>query len=70
MSTEIILEKINQIPKDYQQEVIDFIDFLLEKKIPSKPSIKKERKLGLLKGKMKMSNSFDEPLADFKEYMD
>ena len=30
---------------------------------------KKERKLGFAKGKIFMSDDFDEPLEDFKEYM-
>jgi len=29
----------------------------------------KERKAGRLKGKIKMSDDFDEPLEDFKEYI-
>jgi hypothetical protein len=65
-----ILEKIKLIPKNYQEEVIDFIDFILEKKANKNNSILTERPLGLLKGKMKMSDSFDEPLDDFKNYME
>lgn len=69
MSTSEIFEKIRLIPENYQQEVVDFIDFILEKKV-KKPSISlNQRPLGLLKGKMKMSDSFDEPLEDFKSYM-
>lgn len=64
-----ILEKIKLIPINYQEEVVDFIDFLIEKKAKKSNSIYKERPLGLLEGKMKMSNSFDEPLEDFKNYM-
>ena len=64
-----ILEKIKMIPAAYQQEVEDFIDFILEKKGNLKPRQNKGRKLGLLKGKMKMSPDFDEPLDDFKDYM-
>ena len=64
-----ILEKIKMIPAAYQQEVEDFIDFILEKKGNLKSPQNKGRKLGLLKGKMKMSPDFDEPLDDFKDYM-
>lgn len=68
MSQVQLLEKIKKIPVAYQQEVEDFVDFILEKKVnPSKSSEK--RTLGLLKGKMKMSADFDAPLDDFKEYM-
>ncbi|WP_304063941.1 type II toxin-antitoxin system VapB family antitoxin [Pedobacter glucosidilyticus] len=66
MSTTEILEKIRLIPENYQQEVVDFI---LEKKVKKTVISSKQRPLGLLKGKMKMSDSFDDPLEDFKNYM-
>lgn len=69
MDTTQILEKIKLIPKGYQQEVVDFIDFILEKKVKRTDSPLVKRQLGLLKGKMKMSTSFDEPLEDFNSYM-
>lgn len=64
-----ILEKIKMIPVAYQQEVEDFIDFILQKKVPQKNEQKSTRKLGLLKGKMKMHDDFNAPLDDFKDYM-
>jgi hypothetical protein len=64
-----ILEKIKMIPVAYQQEVEDFIDFILQKKVDKKDKEKSKRKLGLLKGKMKMSDDFNAPLDDFKDYM-
>ncbi len=66
MKNEAILEKINTLPIELQKEVEDFKDFL-----KSKVDLKKadKRKLGLLKGKIKMSDDFDEPLDEFKEYM-
>jgi hypothetical protein len=63
-----ILEKIKLVPKNYQQEVVDFIDFILEKKAKKDTTVLKKRPLGLLKGKMKMTSTFDEPLDDFKSY--
>lgn len=62
-----LIEKVKKIPPAYQQEVEDFIDFILEKKVPR--SNKPKRILGLLKGKLKMDSDFDAPLDDFKEYM-
>ena len=62
-----ILEKIKMIPVAYQQEVEDFIDFILQKKVNKKDEGTSPRKLGLLKGKM--SDNFNAPLDDFKEYM-
>lgn len=64
-----ILEKIKMIPVAYQQEVEDFIDFILQKKVNKNDKVKTARKLGLLKGKMKMSDDFNAPLEDFKDYM-
>ncbi|HET8830107.1 MAG TPA: DUF2281 domain-containing protein [Pelobium sp.] len=69
MGTTEIFEKIKLIPKNYQQEVVDFIDFILEKKVKKSKISSHQRPLGLLKGKMKMSASFDEPLDDFNSYM-
>jgi hypothetical protein len=65
-----LLEKVKKIPPAYQGEVEDFIDFILEKKV-AKPShaTPSKRIIGLLKGKMKMSPDFDDPLEDFKDYM-
>jgi hypothetical protein len=37
--------------------------------IPEKTS-KPERKAGLMKGKIKMAEDFDEPLEDMREYME
>ncbi|MCX2495541.1 DUF2281 domain-containing protein [Pedobacter sp. PF22-3] len=64
-----ILEKIKMIPVAYQQEVEDFIDFILQKKDLKRSEKKSNRKLGLLKGKMKMSDDFNSPLEDFKDYI-
>lgn len=62
-----LIEKVKKIPPAYQQEVEDFIDFILEKKVAKEHKTK--RKLGLLKGKLIMDSDFDAPLEDFKDYM-
>lgn len=56
-----LLEKIKMIPDSYYQEVEDFVDFILEKKV-SVSTKSSGRKLGLLKGKLLMSADFDAPL--------
>ncbi|WP_159474139.1 DUF2281 domain-containing protein [Dyadobacter sp. 3J3] len=68
MSEIQLIEKVKKLPTAYQKEVEDFVDFILEKKI-NQPKMEKKRILGLLKGKMKMSDDFDTPLEDFKNYM-
>ena len=59
------MEKVQQMPPDYQQEVKDFIDFVWEKKLGLPSDINLKRIPGLLKGRMWMSKDFDEPLEDF-----
>lgn len=69
MAQSQLLEKIKKIPPAYQQEVEDFIDFILQKKHSSTRSKTTQRKVGLLKGKLQMADDFDAPLEDFKDYM-
>jgi len=44
---ETIEQKIHQLPKELQQEIVDFIDFLIAKKIQRK---KKKPNLGWIGG--------------------
>ena len=59
--------KLETLPKDLKREVLDFIDFLLEK------SAKRKKKaipqFGSAKGKIKMAPDFDEPLDGLKDHM-
>ena len=59
--------KLNQLTPKLKKELNDFIDTLLKKQ--KKNQKKKTPVYGSLKGKIKMSKDFDEPLDDFKEYM-
>lgn len=68
MSKIQLIEKIKKLPVTYQKEVENFVDSIFETKI-NISQIEKKRTLGLLKGKMKMSDDFDSPLEDFKDYM-
>lgn len=59
--------KLNSLPPALKAEVTDFVDFLISKR---KKAIKaKKPKFGSAKGQFKMADDFDEPLDDFKEYM-
>lgn len=65
-----ILKKIENLPTSLQKEVSDFVDFLIfktKKKVEIKED--KKRKFGSAKGMITMSDDFDEPLEDFKDYM-
>ncbi|XGV96180.1 MAG: DUF2281 domain-containing protein [Leptolyngbya sp. BL-A-14] len=67
-----LLEALHKLPESLQQEVLHYAEFLAQKypqaAIESEPS-KKKRQAGALKGKIWMSDDFDEPLEDFKDYM-
>ncbi len=69
MDTAQISEKIKLIPINYQQEVINAIDSILEKKGKITDNPFKKKPLGLPKGRIKMSASFDQPLDDFNSYI-
>lgn len=60
---QMVLEKLRSLPLEKQQEVLDFVEFL-EQKIRGK----RRRKAGSAKGLVTISDDFDEPLEDFKEY--
>ena len=70
MENVILYTKLATLPENLKSEVSDFIDFLLSKAIKDKKntSIPKP-KFGSAKGMFKMNADFDEPLEDFKDYM-
>ncbi len=59
--------KLNYLRPSLKSEVYDFIDFLLAKQNIEKKQNKPE--FGCAKGRFKMSEDFDAPLDDLKEYM-
>jgi len=61
-----LYSQFNSLPKHLKEEVLNFIEFLQMKSKKSKK--KNKREFGCLKGKIKMSQDFDQPLDDFKEY--
>ena len=63
-------DKFNALPEKLKGEVLNFIEFLLEKNHKNKKNKKvKTPKFGSCKGMFEMAPDFDEPLEDFKEYM-
>jgi hypothetical protein len=59
--------EINSLPKKLRDQVADFVEFLLKK---SKTKSKlKSREFGYAKGKIKLSEDFDEPLNEFSKYL-
>jgi len=60
--------KLEILPPNMRKEAFLFIDFLFDKSV--KNSQKTQRKFGSAKGKIHMSEDFDEPLTDyFKDYV-
>ena len=59
--------KLSYLSTDLKSEVNDFIDYLISKK--RKKANQKLPKFGCAKGEITLSNDFDAPLEDFKEYM-
>ncbi|MEM8603955.1 MAG: DUF2281 domain-containing protein [Cyanobacteria bacterium P01_H01_bin.121] len=69
----MLLEKLEALPETLQTEVLHYIEFLSERygeqSSQADTSNQKRGGLGILKGKIWMSEDFDEPLEDMKEYM-
>ncbi len=68
MNSLTIYTKINSLPDSIRLEILDFIDYLIEKHKTKNNT--KHPKAGCMKGVFKMKNDFDKPLEDFKEYME
>jgi hypothetical protein len=60
-------KRLNRLPVSKQEEVSDFIDFLLSKQ--EKEPLAKTPVFGCAKGRFQMADDFNAPLEDFKEYM-
>ena len=67
----VILEKLAELPESLQTEVLHYIEFLIEKQAKNSTQEKPKKRggLGIWKGKIWMSDDFDEPLEDLKDYM-
>jgi hypothetical protein len=63
----ILNNKLATLPDDLKAEVSDFVDFLATKR--KKVQERKKTSFGSGKGMFVMKPDFDEPLADFQEFM-
>jgi hypothetical protein len=67
-NSEILASKIGNLPEELKKEVLDFMEYLMQKhKMQSKS--RKTPKFGSCKGLFLIPSDFDEPLEDFQEYM-
>ncbi len=70
MTSLSLYKKIENLPPALKKEAEDFIEFLLDKtKKKEKNPQKLKKTFGSLKGKVSLSEDFDAPLEDFKDYM-
>ena len=70
MTTALIEQKLASIPEEYLEEVSTFLDFLSYRIKKSQTQHKSTKRIpGIIKDDIYMSDDFDAPLDDFKEYM-
>jgi hypothetical protein len=70
MSSIELQHQIESLPEGLRKEVENFVQFLIAKSKKSGKDIPLKDLEGIAKGKIHMSDDFDEPLEDFKEYME
>jgi hypothetical protein len=71
MDNILLYNKLSHLPESLKSEVSDFIDFLISKAEKENISSNKPKpRFGSGKGMFKIKPGFDEPLEDFKDYMD
>ncbi len=65
--TEALIAKLQNLPPEQQQTLLDFAEFLVQKHTQPQPvesQPPKKRVLGLNQGEIWMSEDFNEPLPD------
>lgn len=70
--SDLILNKYGELPKEVEVKVLEYIEFLMskhQKKDPKRKNSKKKSNFGSAKGTVLISDDFDAPLDDFKDYM-
>jgi len=66
MTNTSLYTKISSLPLPIQNEIVDYMEFLIQKH--KNKNAKIHPKAGCMQGVFKMSSDFNEPLEDFKEY--
>jgi hypothetical protein len=67
MTNTTLYTRISVLPKSVQDQVSDYVEFLIQKRKSAK--VKVHPKAGCMKGIFKISDGFNDPLEDFKEYI-
>jgi hypothetical protein len=68
MTNTSLYTRISSLPQSIQNEIFDYMEFLIQKYNHKRNKV--HPKAGCMKGTFQMSSDFNEPLIDFKEYME
>lgn len=72
MLSPTLIETLEKLPASLQTEILHYAEFLAEKYAQtnkSETTAKKYRQAGTMKGAFTMTDDFDAPLEDLKDYM-
>lgn len=70
MASHSLYTKLETLPPALKEEAKNFIEYLLEKTKKQKSESKANKPIfGSLKGKIHLSEDFDAPLDEFKDFM-
>lgn len=64
MSSADFFLKVNPLPADLRKELMDFLEFLLQRKKQLKESPRRGGVPGLAKGRIVIADDFDAPLVE------
>ena len=69
MNKPMTIDQIHSLPADLQQQILAFAEFIQLRASTNVAAGAKRQGFGLWKGAINIHDDFDEPLADFEEYM-
>lgn len=69
MATPDAYIQLSSLPEDIRKQVLDYIEFLMERRAREPELSKTGGVPGLAKGRIHIADDFDAPLDDFKDYM-
>ncbi len=67
MTNTALYTRISVLPKSVQDEVSDYVEFLIQKHKSGKSKV--HPKAGCMRGVFTINTGFNDPIDDFKEYM-
>lgn len=69
LTEEKIFVQIQQLSENTQMEVLNYVQFLVHQQTHQLPPQAKKRVFGSAPNKYQLSDDFDAPLDDFKDYL-